>query len=56
MEELIEFPQCEDAGGYPGYCEGAVNLMNCPYAMDIYDEIVPVWLCDRHEYERAMDI
>jgi hypothetical protein len=54
MEEL-EIHECED-GNIADPCEGEVVFTHCPYAEEIHDEIVPVWLCDYHYGERCMEI
>lgn len=54
----IEVPECEDkwVEDESDPCGGEVHLIDCPYARDIHDEIVPVWLCEVHADNRAQEI
>lgn len=54
----IEVPECEDKwlSNDTEPCRGDVRLTYCPYSADLYNEIVPVWLCEFHEDESAAAI
>lgn len=51
----MEEGQCEDRR-YDDPCEGEVTYEPCPYQSELYEDYTPVWLCEHHRYERAMDV
>lgn len=39
-----------------GDCDGEVTFEPDPYAYDIYGDETPVWMCEKHRIDQALEV
>lgn len=49
-----ETPEC--CVDYGNACEGEVTFGPDPFQEEIHGDDTPVWMCEEHRYQSAMDI
>lgn len=55
--EPAEPGRCVDADLYRfSDCAGEVTYGPDPAAWELYDDDTPVWMCEEHRYQSAMDV